>query len=63
MKFNKDKCRVFHPGRNKLMNQYKLVADLLEISSEEKDMGVQVDKKLTMSMQCAFVAKKDNSIR
>jgi len=56
MKFNKGKCRVLHLGRNNPMHQYRLRADLLERE------GVLVDYKLTMSQQCALVAKKANGI-
>jgi len=62
MKFNQGKCRVLHLGRNYPMHQYRLGADLLECSSVERDLGVLVDDTLTMSQQCALVAKKSNGI-
>jgi len=44
------------------MHQYRLEADLLENSSVERNLGVLVDNRLTMSQQCALAAKKANGI-
>jgi len=36
--------------------------DLLESSSADRDLGVLVDDRMTMSQQCVLVAKKANGI-
>jgi len=62
MKFSKGKCRVLLLGRNNPMHQYRLGTDLLQSSCAERDLGVLVDDRLTMSQQCALVAKKSSGI-
>lgn len=46
--------------RNKPSHPSRLRADLLQSSTAEKDLGVVVDKELSKSQQCVFVAKKAN---
>ncbi|RMC12575.1 hypothetical protein DUI87_10096 [Hirundo rustica rustica] len=49
-------------GKNNPRHQHRLEADLLRSSSVEKDLGVLVDNKLSMSQQCVPVAKMANEI-
>ena len=56
--FSKGECQVLHlggnnPGTGKHWGMTSLA---------ERDLGVLVDNKLTVSQQCTLVAKKANSI-
>ena len=53
--------QVLHLRRNNCEYQNRLRHSLLERSAE-KNLGVLVDNRLTMSQQCALVAKKANRI-
>ena len=59
MRFNKSKCRVLHPGKNNCMHQYRLGDDLLERSSEKKEVGAWWK---TGWPGASSMAKKANSI-
>ena len=44
------------------MHQYRLGTDTLQSTSAQRDLGVLVNNKLTMSQQCALAANKANGI-
>jgi len=62
LKFNNRKCQVLLLGRNNPVQQYMLGTNRMKSSFAEKDLGVVVHNKLTMSQHCTLLAKKVNSI-
>ncbi|CAM5164461.1 unnamed protein product [Natator depressus] len=62
MKFNSEKCKVMHLGINNKNFSYKWGTHQLEVMEEEKDLGVLVDHRMTMSRQCDMTVKKANAV-
>ena len=62
MKFNKAKWKVLHMGQCNPKHNYRLGREWIESSPEEKDLGVLIDEKLSMSLQCVLVPQKGNHI-
>ena len=62
MKFNADKCKVMHLGRNNIGGKYSLEGVELESIMEEKNLGVYVDHNFKVGKQCTKAAAKGNQI-
>ena len=52
MPFNTSKCRVMHLGRANNKYEYRMGNHTLEVTTEEKDLGVMISSNLKASRQC-----------
>ena len=60
--FNTEKCKVLHLGRKNLQHPYRLSSATLVSTTEERDLGVIIDHKMNMSLQCDAAASKATKI-
>ena len=56
MQFNVSKCHVMHIGRHNPHHQYSMNGVVLDVSNEERDIGVTVTSNLKPSKQCTKAA-------
>ncbi|PKU43701.1 hypothetical protein llap_6005 [Limosa lapponica baueri] len=62
MKFSKAKCKNLHADHGSPKHKYRLGREWTESSPVDKDLGVLVDEKLSMTQQCVLAAQKANHI-
>ncbi|CAM5102996.1 unnamed protein product [Eretmochelys imbricata] len=62
MKFNVDKYKVMHIGKNNPNYTYNMMGANLATTNQEKDLGVIMNSSLKMSTQCAAAVKKANAM-
>jgi hypothetical protein len=58
MSFNVGKCKIMHLGFNNLRMPYYMDGTPLEVSEEERDLGILISDNLKPAHQCAAAAKK-----
>ncbi|KAI8484062.1 hypothetical protein Bbelb_381800 [Branchiostoma belcheri] len=58
LSFNIEKCKCMHIGYGNPCQEYEMQGRTLEDTSEERDLGVIVDKKLKFHAHCNAVAGK-----
>jgi hypothetical protein len=62
LQFNETKCKVLHLGRTNAQQQYSMNGVILDVTEEEKDLGVVVDKELKFDKHIAAAIKKANRV-
>lgn len=62
MKFKKAKCKILHMGGDYPKRNYRLGRGWTESSPDERYLRIWIDKKVTMTQQCALPHQKANYI-
>ena len=62
MKFNIEKCKIMHVGKNNPQFDYYMAGTKLKVVEEEKDIGVIIHKSLKPSAHCKRVADTANAV-
>jgi hypothetical protein len=62
MSFNVKKCKVMHLGRNNPKAAYTMCGSVLEVTREEKDIGVIISDNLKPAAQCAKAARTAQTV-
>ncbi|KAI8517880.1 hypothetical protein Bbelb_038970 [Branchiostoma belcheri] len=58
LSFNIEKCKRMHIGHGNPCQEYEIQGSTLEETSEERDLGVIVDRKLKFHAHCTAAANK-----
>ena len=62
MAFNVKKCKVMHFGSRNPKHQYTMGGQVLEVTEEERDIGVMVTNNLKPSAQCSKAARTAKAV-
>ncbi len=62
MEFNFKKCKVMHMGFNNQRYKYTMGGEQLEVTEEERDIGVNMTSSLKPSQQCKKAARTAQTV-
>lgn len=62
MKFGANKCKLMHLEKNYQNHKYKMDGNRLDGNNAGEDLGVSVDHRLNINLQCKAAAKRKASV-